>query len=103
MIYKFWERQKKIETKKILLRKLIRKLEIPDEDKVLFLDAIWIVPDENVENLYNEVVSFMKNYEIKEIDEIELYNFVSIDWMTKKEANKKKKDINALNFLLTNI
>ena len=57
----------------------------------------------NIENLYAEVVSFIENFELKEIEEIEKTNFVSIDWMTIKEANNKKKEINSFNFLLTNI
>lgn len=103
MIFKFWEKQKELSTKKLLLRKLIRKVDIPETDKTLFLEAIWVVPDENIENLYAEVVSFIENFELKEIEEIEKTNFVSIDWMTVKEANNKKKDINSFNFLLTNI
>jgi len=61
------------------------------------------VPDENIENLYNDVISFIKNFELKEIDEIEKTNFVSIDGMTIKEAENKKREINSFNFLLTNI
>lgn len=103
MIFKFWEKQKELPTKKLLLRKLIRKVDIPETDKTLFLEAIWVVPEENIENLYNEVTLFIKNFELKEIDEIEKTNFVSIDGMTIKEANNKRKEINSFNFLLTNI
>ena len=103
MIFKFWEKQKELSTKKLLLRKLIRKVDLPETDKTLFLEAIWVVPDENIENLYNEVISFIKNFELKEIDEIEKNNFVSIDGMTLKEAENKKREINSFNFLLTNI
>jgi len=40
MIFKFWEKQKELSTKKLLLRKLIRKVDIPETDKTLFLEAI---------------------------------------------------------------
>jgi hypothetical protein len=41
--------------------------------------------------------------ELKEISEIEKNNFVSIWWMTIKEAHSKKREINSFNFLLNNI
>jgi hypothetical protein len=41
--------------------------------------------------------------ELKEINQIEKNNFVNIDWMTIKEANSKKRQINSFNFLLNNI
>ena len=41
--------------------------------------------------------------ELKDINEIEKNNFVSIDWMTIKEAHTKKREINSFNFLLNNL
>ncbi len=103
MIFKFWEKQKELPTKKLLLRKLIRKVDIPEVDKTLMLEAIWTVSDDRLESFYDWVVHFIETLELKEIDEIEKTNFVSIDGMTIKEANKKRRDINSFNFLLTNI
>lgn len=103
MIFKFWEKQKRISTKKLLLKKLIWKMDIPNKDKTLFLDAIWVVSHENINKLYDNIVVFIKKYELKQIDDIEKNSFVSIDWMTQKEAHTKKKEINAMNFLFTNI
>jgi hypothetical protein len=37
MIFKFWQKQSEIATKKLLLRKLIKKIDIPKEDKELIL------------------------------------------------------------------
>lgn len=103
MIFKFWKKQNELATKKLLIRKLIREIDFPESDKKLFLWAIWIVPDDKVEKVYNDLVWFIEDYELKQIDEIEKENFVSIDWMTYKEANQKKTKINGFNFLLTNI
>ena len=103
MIFKFWEKQKEFSTQKLLLRKLIRKLDIPETDKTIFLEAIWVVPKENIKNLYKDITSFIEKFELKEVDEIEKNNFINIDGMTIKEATKKRKEINALNFLFTNI
>jgi len=103
MIFKFWEKQKELPTKKLLLRKLIRKIDIPETDKELILEAIWTVNDDRLDNFYTWVVHFIEKLELKEIDEIEKTNFVSIDGMTVKEAKNKKKEINSFNLLLTNI
>jgi len=103
MIFKFWEKQSKIATKKLLLRKLIKKIDIPENDKELILWAIAKVSDEKLDNFYNSVVYFIEKMELKEIEEIEKNNFVSIDWMTYKEAETKKQKINSFNFLLNNL
>ena len=103
MIFKFWQKQSEIATKKLLLRKLIRKIDIPETDKELILWAIWTSSPEKLDNFYEFVVKFIEKYELKEVNEIEKNNFVSIDWMTYKEANEKKQEINSFNFLLNNL
>ena len=103
MIFKFWQKQSEIATKKLLLRKLIKKIDIPETDKELILWAIWNSSPEKLENFYEFIVKFIEKYELKEIEEIEKNNFVNIDWMTYKEANEKKQEINSLNFLLNNV
>ena len=37
MIFKFWKKQTEFATKKLLLRKLIKKINIPENDKELIL------------------------------------------------------------------
>jgi len=103
MIFEFWKKQNKIENKKLLLRKLIKKIDIPQRDKDLILEAIANASDEKLDNFYNSVVNFVEKIELKEINEIEKNNFVSIDWMTYKQAQEKKQKINGFNFLLNNI
>lgn len=103
MIFNFWKKQTEFETKKRLIIKLINEIEIPKNDKSLFLEAIKIVPEDNIEKLYNKLVNFIEEMELKEISEIEKNNFVIIDWMTIKEAHIKKRQINSFNFLLNNI
>jgi len=103
MIFEFWKKQNKIENKKLLLRKLIKKIDIPQRDKDLILEAIANASDEKLDDFYNSVVNFVEKIELKEINEIEKNNFVSIDWMTYKQAQEKKQKINGFNFLLNNI
>jgi len=103
MIFKFWQKQSEIATKKLLLRKLIKKIDIPETDKELILWSISTISDEELDNFYNSITNFIEKLELKEIEEIEKNNFVSIDWMTYKEANSKKKEINSFNFLLNNL
>ncbi|MDQ7022197.1 MAG: hypothetical protein Q9M97_01450 [Candidatus Gracilibacteria bacterium] len=103
MIFKFWQKQSEIATKKLLLRKLIKKIDIPENDKELILGAIGNVSNEKLDLFYKSVVNFIEKMELKEIDEIEKNNFVSIDGMTYKQANEKKQKINSFNFLLNNI
>ena len=103
MIFKFWQKQSQIATKKLLLRKLIKKIDIPEIDKNLIIWSISKVSDEKLDNFYNSVVNFIEKMELKEIEEIEKNNFVSIDWMTYKQAKEKKQKINSFNFLLNNL
>lgn len=103
MIFKFWEKQSEIATKKLLLRKLIKKIDIPESDKELILWAIATVSDEKLSAFYESIVHFIEKLELKEIEEIEKNNFVSIDWMTYKQAKEKKQKINSFNFLLNNL
>ena len=103
MIFQFWKKQTEFNIKKRLIKKLINEIDIPINDKNLFLWAIEIVPENNIEKLYNDLIHFIKDMELKDINEIEKNNFVSIDWMTIKEANTKKRKINSFNFLLNNI
>jgi hypothetical protein len=79
MIFNFWKKQTEFETKKRLIIKLINEIEIPKNDKSLFLEAIKIVPEDNIEKLYNKLVNFIEEMELKEISEIEKNNFVIID------------------------
>jgi hypothetical protein len=53
--------------------------------------------------MYEDIIAFANNVEVKEIEDIRKQNFTDIQWMTRKEAEEKKQDINAFSFLLHNL
>ena len=60
--------------------------------------------DENwIDRIYNSLIIFIKDIEIKELDQIQKNNFSVISWMRKKEAEERKKEINSFSFLINNI
>ena len=103
MIFSFWKKQTQTRIQKNLLRNLIKKIEIPESDKLMFLEAVDICDNKKIELLYQNVLEFIKDLEIKEVDKISQTSFVKIDSLSSKEAEKKKRELNSYNFLLTNI
>ncbi len=69
----------------------------------MFLEAVDICDNKKIESLYQNVLEFIKNLEIKEVEKISKESFVDIEWLSKNEAEQKKKELNSYNFLLTNI
>ena len=103
MIFDFLKKQKDIEKKKKLAQIMIMSLEIPEIQKSIYLQSLDMVEDKYIDKIYNDLVSFVEKYEIKELEDISKSNFINIAWMQKKEAEAKKKEINAFNLLLNNI
>ena len=103
MISKFLKKQKDTQKKRKLIKAMIISLRIPEKQKELYLDSLWVIDLDGLNNLYNNLSRFIEKVEIKEIDEIHKENFSSIVWMKKKEAEDKKHELNAFSFLLSNI
>ncbi len=103
MIFSFWKKQTQIRVQKNLLRNLIKKIEIPETDKQMFLEAIDICDDQKMNTLYESVSHFIQDLEIKKVENISKTSFVKIESLSKKDAEQKKKELNSYNFLLTNI
>ena len=102
MIFDFFKKQKEIKIKKELLIIMINSLNIPEEQKRLYLESLEILDINWINNLYREIWNFIENIEMKEIDEINKSNFSNIAWMRKKEIEEKKKEINSFSFLIYN-
>ncbi len=103
MIFDFLKKQKNINSKKELTKVMILNLNINEEQKSLYIQAIDILDDSEIEQLYRNWSNYVNNLELKEIDEIRKNSFIEINWLRKKEAREKKKEINSFNFLFNNI
>lgn len=103
MIFDFLKKQKEIKNKIKIIKVMIISLNIPDIQKDLYLEAISILSEEGLENLYNTLSTFTKQLELEELDDISKNNFVHVAWMRKKEAKEKQKEINSFSFLINNL
>jgi len=103
MLFEFWKKQSKNDNKIKLLKSLIAKLKIPEAQKKMYLWAIEVLDDNELDNFYNKFVDFVKSMEIEKISDIQKNNFASINWLRKKEAEEQKEELNSLNLLLDNI
>ena len=56
-----------------------------------------------MDKMYFELTEFIREIELKEFEDISKSNFTNIAGMQKKEAENKKKDINAFSFLINNV
>ncbi len=103
MIFDFLKKQKKPDSMKKLTQVMIMNLNISEEQKSLYLQAIDILNEKEITELYKNWSNYIKNLELKEIEDIRKSSFTEINWLRKKEALEKKKDINTFNFLFNNI
>jgi len=103
ILFDFFKKQKKIEDKKKVTRILINTLEIPEDQKKLFLEALETLNEKELDYFYNNLTNFIKNIELKELEDIRKSNFTNIAWMQKKQAQKQKKELNAFSLLLNNV
>lgn len=103
MIFDFLKKQKKTKNKKKLTQIMIMNLEIPETQKNIYIQSLNFIEYKHIDIIYNDLIKFIERYEIKELEDISKSNFVNIAGMQKKEAEDKKKEINAFNLLLNNI
>lgn len=103
MIFDFLKRHKQINDKKKLIKVIIVSLNIPDEQKELFLESISILDEYWLEKLYEELSLFIKQIEEEELNNIWKNNFSYLAWMKKKEVEEKQKEINSFSFLINNL
>ena len=103
MLWNFFRKQKELKKKKDLIKVIILSLNIPEAQKELYLEAIDIVEENYIDNLYSDLIYFSEKIEFNNFEEINKTHFSQIAWMKKKEALEKQKEINAFNFLLHNI
>jgi len=103
MLFDFFKKQKDITKKKKLLEISLRSMNIPDSQKQLYIKALQIASQEDVETLFKNITHFIENIELKEIADIQKQSFSQVAGMRKKEAEERTKEINSFSFLLSNI
>lgn len=103
MIFDFLKKQRDIKSKRRIIEIMINSINIPEQQKELYLWAINILPIEWLEKLYITLSDFTKDLELEELNSINKQNFSEIAWMRKKEAKEKQKEINSFSFLISNL
>lgn len=103
MIFDFLKKQNKYKEKFDLTRIMIMNLQIPEDQKSLYIQALDILDENWLDRIYNSLVDFVKDIEIRELDQIQKTNFSVISWMKRKEAEERKKEINSFSFLINNL
>lgn len=103
MIFDFLKKQNKYKEKFDLTRIMIMNLEIPEDQKSLYIQAIDILDENWLDRIYNSLIDFVRDIEIKELNQIQKTNFSVIAWMKRKEAEERKKEINSFSFLINNL
>jgi len=103
MIFDFLKKQKKLSEKRKIIEVMILSLNIPKDQKDLYLWAIEILDDFWLEKLYINLSNFSNTLEEEELNNIWKNNFSDFSWMRKKEAYEKKKEINSFSFLISNL
>ena len=103
MLFEFLKKQRKPNQKIKLTQIMIMNLQIPEDQKALYIQALDILDEQWIEKIYNTLVNFVEKVEIKELDEIQKNHFSVVTWMRKKEAEERKKEINSFSFLMSNI
>ncbi len=103
MIFTYLKKQREKRKKVEILKTMIVSLQISETQKDLYISALDIIEEDNIEKLYTEITFFVENIEMTEIEEIKKTNFLVISGMRKSEAEEKKKELNTFSFLINNI
>lgn len=103
MLFKFLKKQKEFKSRKKVVSVLIKNLKLPEKQKTLYLEALEVIDENGLSRLYKTVVDFATEIEEESFKQIRKDNFSFIDWMNKKEAEEKQKEINTFNFLINNL
>ena len=103
MIFDFLKKQTDLQKKIKLTKVMLLNLQIPEEQKSLYIQALDILDEEWIDRIYISLSSFVEDIEIRELWDISKENFSVINWMKKKEAEERKKEINSFSFLINNL
>ncbi|MCH2189060.1 hypothetical protein MK079_04515 [Candidatus Gracilibacteria bacterium] len=103
MLFHFFKKQKETEERKKLLTVSLLSMNIPEKQKNLYVEALKIANNEDIDVLFKNITHFVENIEMKKIEDIHKKSFSEVAGMRKKEAEEKTKEINSFSFLISNI
>lgn len=103
MLFTFMQKQTNKKKQNKLIETMIASLNIPTEQKELYMQALIILSPEESETLFKNLTKFIEKIELKEIEEIKKESFISVAGMRKKEAEEKLEEMNSFSFLLHNL
>lgn len=100
MIFDFLKKKKRINEKIKLIQIMFLNLEISEEQKALYLQALDILDEDWIDRIYEELKNFVENVEIKNIEDMQKNSLTKISWMKVKEAEEKKQELNSFSLLI---
>lgn len=103
MIFDFLIKKNKTDEKIKLIQIMFMNLQISEEQKALYIQALDILDEDWIDRIYNELINFTKNIEIKNIKDIQKNSLTKISWMRKKEAEEKKQELNSFSLLINKL
>jgi len=103
MLFTFLQKQKNLSKQKKLIKTMIEALNVSQDQKKLYTDAIDILGKQELEDLYKNLTIFVEKIELRELEAIKKEDFAVVSWMRKKEADEKMKEMNSFSFLLNNL
>lgn len=103
MIFEFLRRKKRMDEKIKLINIMFINLKIPEWQKSLYIQALDILDENWIDKIYYELSNFIKNLEIKELEDVQKSNFSIINWLKIKEAEEKKEELNSFSFLINKL
>ena len=103
MIFEFLRRKKRMDEKIKLINIMFINLKIPEWQKSLYIQALDILDENWIDKIYNELSNFIKNLELKELEDVQKSNFSIINWLKIKEAEEQKEELNSFSFLINKL
>lgn len=103
MIFDFLKKRKKIEEKIKLIKIMFVNLKIPEAQKALYIQALDILDENWINRIYEELSHFIKEIELKNLEDFQKNSFSVINGLRVKEAEEKKEELNSFSFLLNKL
>lgn len=103
MLFTFLQKQTNKKNQKKLIETMIDSLNISKQQKDLYIEALEVLWNDELEALYKKLSAFVEKVELKELDKIKKDSFSEISGMRKKEAEEKLEEMNNFSFLLHNL
>jgi len=78
MLFHFLQKQKDIKKQKKLVETIIVSLNISEEQKKLYIEALEVTSPQETQELYKNLSRFVEQIELKELEQIQKESFTSI-------------------------